>query len=107
MNGSANIEGGPLFHLMTGHLSHQIEHHLFPDLPASRYPEMAPRVKEICERYGQRYSTGSFRRQLGSVVKRIVRLSLPGPKTAATRGRARGADVRPLGREEPRDRRAA
>ncbi len=36
--GSANITGGKLFHLMTGNLSHQIEHHLFPDLPARRYP---------------------------------------------------------------------
>ena len=41
--GSANIEGGDLFHLMTGHLSFQIEHHLFPDVPARRYREMAPR----------------------------------------------------------------
>lgn len=77
MNGSANIEGGRLFHLLTGHLSHQIEHHLFPDLPAARYPEIAPQVREICERYGQRYTTGTFRRQLGSVIGRIARLALP------------------------------
>jgi len=77
LNGSANIEGGRLLHIMTGHLSHQIEHHLFPDLPASRYPEMAPRVRAICERYGQRYPTGSFAKQFGSVVRRIVKLSLP------------------------------
>jgi fatty acid desaturase len=76
--GSANIEGGSTFHVMTGHLSHQIEHHLFPDLPASRYPEMAPRVRAICERYGQPYCTGSFARQLGSVVGKIVRYALPG-----------------------------
>ena len=88
--GSANIEGGSLFHVMTGHLSHQIEHHLFPDLPASRYPEMAPRVREICERYGQRYCTGSFARQFGDVLGKIVRYALPGgpravraPATAA------------------------
>ena len=31
------------FHVMTGNLSHQIEHHLFPDLPARRYPEIAGR----------------------------------------------------------------
>ncbi|HUQ06054.1 MAG TPA: acyl-CoA desaturase [Kofleriaceae bacterium] len=80
--GSANIEGGSTFHVMTGHLSHQIEHHLFPDIPASRYPEMAPRVREICERYGQRYTTGSFARQLGSVVGKIFRYALPGGKRA-------------------------
>jgi len=84
LNGSANIEGGARFHLMTGHLSHQIEHHLFPDLPASRYPEIAPRVREICARYGQSYCTGSFRRQLGTVVGRILRLAVP-PRTARTR----------------------
>lgn len=77
LNGSANIEGGGLFHLLTGHLSHQIEHHLFPDLPAARYPEIAPRVREICERYGQGYNTGSFTRQLGSVIGRIFRHALP------------------------------
>jgi NADPH-dependent stearoyl-CoA 9-desaturase len=80
LGGSANIEGGSLFHLLTGHLSHQIEHHLFPDLPASRYPEIAPRVRALCARYGQAYSSGSFRHQLGSVAARILRLSLPGSK---------------------------
>ena len=36
--GSANITGSKLLHLMSGNLSHQIEHHLFPDIPARRYP---------------------------------------------------------------------
>jgi len=85
LNGSANIEGGRWFHIMTGHLSHQIEHHLFPDIPASRYPEMAPKVRELCARYGQSYCTGSFRRQLGSVAKRILRLALPGPSVQRLR----------------------
>lgn len=78
VNGSANIEGSHAFHVMTGHLSHQIEHHLFPELPASRYPQIAERVREVCERYGQRYNTGSFRQQLGSVAKKILRHALPG-----------------------------
>ncbi|HEX9102775.1 MAG TPA: acyl-CoA desaturase [Polyangia bacterium] len=90
LRGSANIEGGRRLHLMTGHLSHQIEHHLFPDLPAARYPELAPRVREICERYGQPYNTGSFARQLGSVAWRLLRLSLP----TATASRSRRADPR-------------
>jgi linoleoyl-CoA desaturase len=77
LRGSANIEGGRWLHLMTGHLSHQIEHHLFPDLPAARYPEIAPRVRAICERYGQPYGTGSFAHQLGSVAKRLLKFSLP------------------------------
>jgi linoleoyl-CoA desaturase len=83
LRGSANIEGGRWMHLLTGHLSHQIEHHLFPDLPAARYPEIAPRVLEICARYGQPYGTGSFARQLGSVARRLLRLSLPTRVTTA------------------------
>ena len=77
MQGSANIEGGSWFHVMTGHLSHQIEHHLFPDIPARRYPEIAPRVRALCEKYGLPYNTGSFWQQYGSVLARIVRLALP------------------------------
>jgi linoleoyl-CoA desaturase len=91
LNGSANIEGSRLLHVLTGHLSHQIEHHLFPDLPAARYPEMAPRVREICQRYGQHYPTGSFRRQLGSVARTILRLSLPGPRPPARTAPAQAA----------------
>jgi len=82
LNGSANLEGGRIFHLYSGHLSHQIEHHLFPDIPAARYPEMAPRVRAICARYRQRYNTGGLRRQLGSVAARILRNSLPTPRSA-------------------------
>ncbi len=80
--GSANITGGPLFHIMTGNLSHQIEHHLFPDLPARRYPEIAEEVREICERYGLAYNTGRLSTQLFSVAKKIVRLALPTKKAA-------------------------
>ena len=50
MIGSANISGSRFMHLMTGNLSHQIEHHLFPDLPSNRYAEIAPKVREICQR---------------------------------------------------------
>ncbi len=85
LNGSANIEGSRWLHVLTGHLSHQIEHHLFPDLPAARYPELAPRVRAICARYGQRYSTGSFARQLGSVARRIATLALPSKQRSVRR----------------------
>ena len=75
--GSANFEGGPLMHLMTGNLDHQIEHHLFPDLPSNRYSQIAPQVREICERHGIAYNTGSFARQFGTVVRKVLRFSLP------------------------------
>ena len=75
--GSANIRGSKLFHIMSGNLSHQIEHHLFPDLPANRYQEIAPEVQEICERYGLPYNSRGFSAQLGSTWRKIWRLALP------------------------------
>jgi fatty acid desaturase len=75
--GSANITGGPLFHILSGNLSHQIEHHLFPDIPARRYPQIAGEVRAICEKYGLPYNTGGLTKQLTSVARKIVRLALP------------------------------
>ena len=63
---------------MSGNLSFQVEHHLFPDMPSSRYQQIAPKVKAICERYGLPYNTGPFRKQLGSVQRTILRLAFPG-----------------------------
>jgi fatty acid desaturase len=75
--GSADLTGGKPFHILSGNLSHQIEHHLFPDLPSHRYAEIAVEVREICRRYGLPYNAGPLRKQFGSVVRKIVRLALP------------------------------
>jgi NADPH-dependent stearoyl-CoA 9-desaturase len=76
--GAANIEGSPLFHVISGNLGYQVEHHLYPDMPSTRYAEIAPRVKEICERYGLPYNSGPFLQQLGMVHRTIARLAFPG-----------------------------
>ncbi len=77
LHGSANFDGSRWLHILSGHLSHQIEHHMFPDLPAHRYPEIAVQVREICERYGLAYNTGSFPDQIKSVARKILRFALP------------------------------
>jgi NADPH-dependent stearoyl-CoA 9-desaturase len=77
MLGSANLTGSPLFHILSGNLSHQIEHHVFPDIPAHRYAELSVEVQEICERYGLPYNTGPLHKQFGSVVKKICKLAMP------------------------------
>ncbi|MGH3519217.1 MAG: fatty acid desaturase family protein [Haloechinothrix sp.] len=77
MLGSANIDGRKFMHLMTGNLSHQIEHHLFPDLPSNRYGEIAPKVRELCERYGLKYTSGPLPKQVASAWKKVFRLSVP------------------------------
>ncbi|MDO9356214.1 MAG: fatty acid desaturase, partial [Solirubrobacteraceae bacterium] len=76
--GAANIDGRDTFHLMSGNLSYQVEHHLFPDMPSSRYKEIAPRVKAICEEYGLPYNTGPFLQQWLMVQRTILRLAFPG-----------------------------
>lgn len=77
LRGSSNIAGGRLMNLMSGNLSHQIEHHFYPDVPANRYAAMAVDVRAICARYGQRYNTGSLPKQFGQVVWRILRHAFP------------------------------
>lgn len=77
LKGSSNLSGSSLLYFMTGHLSHQIEHHMFPDMPARRYREVSPKLAEICKRYGQHYNTGGFLPQFASVWKRIIAFSFP------------------------------
>jgi linoleoyl-CoA desaturase len=84
MLGSANFRGGKLMTFMTGALNYQIEHHLFPDLPSNRYPQIAERVQEICERYGIPYTTGPFLVQYAKTVRTILKLSLPNRFLKAT-----------------------
>ena len=80
MLGSANISGSRLLHIMTGNLSYQIEHHLFPDLPSNRYQEIAPQVRALFDRYGLHYTTGPLPKQVASAWWKVIRLSLPNRK---------------------------
>jgi linoleoyl-CoA desaturase len=87
MLGSANISGSRLLHLMTGNLSHQIEHHIFPDLPSNRYVEIAPRVRAVFARFDLPYNTRPMVRQVASAWHKVVRLSLPNGWLASTNRR--------------------
>jgi NADPH-dependent stearoyl-CoA 9-desaturase len=82
--GSANLTGGKLFHVLSGNLSFQIEHHLFPDIPAHRYAEISVEVRQVCERYGIPYNSGPLHKQFGSVVRKIARLALPDRRDSST-----------------------
>jgi linoleoyl-CoA desaturase len=83
LRGSSNLSGGWLLNVLSGNLSHQIEHHFYPDVPANRYAAMATEVRAICERYGQHYNVGSLPTQFGQVMWRIVRHAWPS-RPAAT-----------------------
>lgn len=75
--GSSNLQGSRFFHILTGNLSHQIEHHIFPDMPANRYAKVAPKVEAICQKYGVDYNTGRFAKQFRQVIRRIHHFSKP------------------------------
>jgi fatty acid desaturase len=84
MLGTANFEAGPVLRFMTGNLCYQIEHHLFPDLPHNRYPEIAERVRALCVTYDLPYTTGPLLRQYLLTVRTICKLALPDRFLVAT-----------------------
>jgi linoleoyl-CoA desaturase len=91
--GAANIEGSAFFHVASGNLGYQVEHHLFPDMPSTRYGEIAPKVRDVCKRYGLPYNTGPFSKQWGSVQRTILRLAFPGGKPRPKPGPYQGHDT--------------
>jgi linoleoyl-CoA desaturase len=94
--GAANIDGGPMFHVAAGNLSFQVEHHLYPDMPSTRYAEIAPKVRDVCKRYGLPYNTGPFLQQWGMVQRTILRLAFPGGKVRPKPGPYQGTDTEPV-----------
>ena len=84
MLGTGNFRAGRVLSFMTGHLCYQIEHHLFPDLPSNRLPEIAERVRPLCVKYDLPYTTGPFLRQYLLTVRTICKLALPDRFMSAT-----------------------
>ena len=84
-----NFDGGRFLHVMSGSLGYQIEHHLFPDLPSNRFPEIAVRVRELCEQYRLPYTTGPLYRQYSQTLRTIMRLALPNRARNPRTGRIR------------------
>ncbi|WP_066905797.1 fatty acid desaturase family protein [Millisia brevis] len=84
MLGSANISGSKFMHLMTGNLSHQIEHHLFPDLPSNRYAEVSEKVRELFDKYDLNYHEKPLPVQVASAWHKVIRLSFPNDWLATT-----------------------
>ncbi|MEU1205988.1 fatty acid desaturase [Nocardia sp. NPDC005825] len=77
MLGSANFDAGPAMAFMSGNLSYQIEHHLFPDLPSNRYAQVSVKVRELCDKYDLPYTTGSLGKQYLLAFRTIHKLALP------------------------------
>jgi len=82
---AANFHSNRVLDVLSGNASHQIEHHLFPDLPSNRLARIAPEVRAILQRHGVPYHTGALSRQVGAVLWRITRHSFPGGWAHLTR----------------------
>jgi len=73
ITGSANFKtGGDINDFLHGWLNYQIEHHLWPDLPASQYQILQPQVKALCEKYGIPYVQESVWKRLKKTVDVMV-----------------------------------
>ena len=77
MLGSANLTGGPVIDFMSGNLSYQIEHHLYPDMSSNRLAEAAVRVRALCEEYDLPYVAGPLPVQYFKAWRTIAKMSLP------------------------------
>ena len=77
MLGSANIDAGPGLAFLTGNLSYQIEHHLYPDLPSRRLAEISVRVRQLCDKYDLPYTSGPLPVQYAKSWRTIAKLSVP------------------------------
>ncbi len=67
--GSVNYAtGSDVGDFLQGFLNYQIEHHLWPDLPARAYQKLQPKVQAVCEKHGVPYVQEGIARR----VKRLV-----------------------------------
>jgi fatty acid desaturase len=90
--GSVNyLTGHPLGDFLQGYLNYQIEHHLWPDLPADAYRRLQPKVKAVCERHGVPYVQEPLHRRVKKLVDIMVgATSMRRAPAAATRDEPRG-----------------
>lgn len=78
LDSSVNFKGSRRMSILWGHLNYQIEHHLFPDIPSHRYPDMAKEVKVLCAKYGVTYKCNpNWRTAIKNYVSVMWKYSFP------------------------------
>ncbi|NDL58840.1 fatty acid desaturase family protein [Phytoactinopolyspora mesophila] len=78
---SRNIRGGWAVDVAMGGLNHQIEHHLFPNMPRPNLRRTKPIVREYCNRHGIAYAETGMFEAFGLVVRYLNRVGLAGKDT--------------------------
>ncbi|MFB2586852.1 fatty acid desaturase family protein [Herbiconiux liukaitaii] len=73
---SRNIGGGPVMQTFMGGLNHQIEHHLFPNMPRPNLRRAQAIVKEYCRVHGIDYTETTLVRSYAIVVEYLNTVGL-------------------------------
>ena len=101
MLGSANFEGGPALRFMSGNLCHQIEHHLYPDLPSNRLHEISVRVqaglRQVRPAVHDGLVPGAVRQDVADHRQAVAAGQVPARHRRRCAGNPQRADVRRAG----------
>ena len=101
MLGSANFEAGPALRFMSGNLCHQIEHHLYPDLPSNRLHEIsvagAPGVRQVRLALHHRLFPGAVRQDMADDRQAVAAGQVPARHRRQRARDTQRVDVRRLG----------
>ncbi|MEV0593106.1 fatty acid desaturase family protein [Nonomuraea cavernae] len=74
---SRNVKGGHVLDVALGQLNYQIEHHLFPNMPAPNLRKAQPIVQRYCEEIGVSYlETGLFE-SYGQALRHLHEVGAP------------------------------
>lgn len=73
---SRNVSGGRLMDLFMGGLNHQVEHHLFPNMPRPHLKQAQAITKDYCTEKGIAYTEASLMESYGIVIRYLNRVGL-------------------------------
>ena len=82
LTGAANIDGGPVFHVISGNLGYQVEHHLYPDMPSTPLRRDRAQGARDLPALRAALQLGAVPPAAGMVQRTIMRLAFPGGKPA-------------------------
>ncbi|XP_047676034.1 acyl-CoA Delta-4 desaturase-like isoform X2 [Tachysurus fulvidraco] len=68
LKSTCNVEQSLFNDWFTGHLNFQIEHHVFPTMPRHNYVHVAPRLRELCEKYGVQYQVKGLLEAMSDII---------------------------------------
>jgi len=72
LGSTQNVETSFFNDWFTGHLNFQIEHHLFPSMPRHQLRYVAPRVKQLCQKYGIEYKVRTLGECCMDILNKLV-----------------------------------